>query len=122
MDQLSPTEGRIASVVLASVICVLALTPGEASLPTLLGWDKLEHLTAFTALTLMVRSGWPRWPRWLAAGLCFALGVGIELGQGLELVGRQPSPFDAVANGVGIGLGLLIAWCLSQMRLLHTRP
>jgi len=118
VDGLSRAEGRAATLVIALVVGAIALTPGPMGAPTIIGWDKLDHLAAFSALTLVARSGWPAQSRWIIAIFAFAYGIAIELGQSLEIIGRTASVFDLIANAFGIGLGLCIAWILARLRSL----
>jgi VanZ family protein len=79
----------------------LLLTPSEV-LPETGLWDKLEHASAFAALTLLGIAAFPEhsraWP--LALGLV-ALGA---VGEGLQtfVPGRLPAIWDGVANGLGV--------------------
>lgn len=94
---------------------VIALIPGPSGPPTLIGWDKLDHLAAFAALTVLARCGWPSLPRWALAGIAFAYGVAIEIGQATLTQGRVASASDAVANGFGIAAGLALAWAFGRV-------
>lgn len=97
------------------VISFVALLPGAQGRPTLIGWDKLDHIASFAALTLLARTGWPDRRRWIPAAALFAYGVALELLQGTELVGRTASLADLAANALGIGLGLALAFWLGRM-------
>ena len=121
VDGLSRTEGRTACLVIAAAMAVIAVLPGHSGPPTLIGWDKFDHLTAFAALTLTARSGWPGAPRWLTAAWGFGFGVVIEAIQSLDLVGRTASISDMAANAVGIGLGLAAAAGLAALAELRRR-
>lgn len=96
------------------VITFVALLPGDQGRPTLIGWDKLDHIASFAALTLLARAGWPDRRRWVPAAALFAYGVGIELVQGSDLVGRTASLADLAANALGVGLGLALAFGLGR--------
>lgn len=121
MDGLSRAEGRAATVVVALVAGAIAFTPGTMSAPTLIGWDKLDHLTAFSAMTLLARAGWPDQSRWLTAIVLVSYGLLIELGQSLDFVGRTASISDLFANAAGISLGMGLAWALARYRTLHQK-
>ena len=70
--------------------------------------DKLHHLIGFFALSFSCRLAFPRVKaRWIALG-CLLTGVLIEYVQGLMPL-RTASPYDALANAVGVLIGL-IAW------------
>ena len=111
---LSRREGRLATLAAAVVIAIIASIPGPAGAPSLFGWDKLDHLSAFAALALLARAGWPAAARWVTAAALFAYGVGIELLQGSALVNRTASVSDLAANGLGIALGLAAALWLGR--------
>ncbi len=90
---------------MVGVVVVLSLTPSPPSVPGLLGWDKLQHLLTYAGLTFwfcQVFRG-----RWRWAGLVFALGVVLELLQGLS-AHRNLEVLDMVANGLGVACGLLL--------------
>jgi hypothetical protein len=112
---LSRREGRLATLAAAVVILVVASIPGPSGAPSLFGWDKLDHLSAFAALALLARAGWPSATRWLTAGALFAYGIGIELLQGSPLVNRTASLSDLAANAVGLAIGLALALWLGRV-------
>lgn len=100
---------------MAAVVGAIALVPGHAGPPTLIGWDKLDHLAAFAALTLLGRCGWPTLARgWLALA-AFSYGAAIEFAQGTTAVGRVASLSDLVANAIGIAAGLALSWGLGRV-------
>jgi len=91
------------------VVLVLALWPGHRGPPTLLGWDKLEHIAAFATLAVLGRFAYPGLARvWLALGLT-GVGIAIELLQMIEMINRVASIYDVGANSVGILAGLAAA-------------
>jgi VanZ family protein len=72
--------------------------------------DKLGHLLAYFTLSawaVMVFA--TRRAQWLAALALVALGVGMEFAQGAFTDYRMQDPRDALANTVGVLLGLVIA-------------
>lgn len=97
------------------MILVIALIPGEAGPPTLIGWDKLDHAAAFAALALLARCGWPGVARWRLALPLLVYGVAIELAQAVSGTGRVASISDIAADALGIALGLVIAWALGRV-------
>ncbi len=120
---LSRREARLATLAAAAIIAIIASIPGPAGAPSLFGWDKLDHLSAFAALTLLARAGWPRGARWACAGALFAYGAGIEILQGSALVNRTASLSDLAANALGIALGLAVAlWLGRAARTLRWLP
>lgn len=105
----------MATLAAAAVIVVIASIPGPSGAPSLFGWDKLDHLSAFAALALLARAGWPGARRWMTAAGLFAYGVGIEVVQGSPLVNRTASVSDLGANIVGIVIGLALALWLGRL-------
>jgi VanZ family protein len=102
-----------------ATVVVVCLLPGP-DLPRIPVNDKLEHMIAFallasSAVQLFVRG---RPLATIAAGL-MALGVGIEVAQGLLTTTRAMEFSDVVADAIGIGAGLLVAWTPLRDVLLH---
>ncbi|WP_165857385.1 VanZ family protein [Marinobacter sp. JSM 1782161] len=101
---------------LVSMTAILWLATSDLDQPIQVSsWDKLNHVTAFVALTLLLRLGWPRLG--VAASVAVLLGYGlfIELCQA-PLPYRSFSLLDLVADGVGIAAGLAL-WFLTVRRL-----
>lgn len=107
-------EARLATLAAAIIIAVIASIPGPAGAPSVFGWDKLDHVSAFAALTLLARAGWPGARRWATGAALLAYGIGIELVQGSPLIDRTMSGFDLIADLVGIVLGLMLALWLGR--------
>ena len=119
VDGLSPSEGRGAVAITSLALFTLAILPATPGPDQLLGLDKLEHMAAFAALTVLIRCGWPDAPRWLSAIGALGFGVVIEAVQSLDFIGRTPSMTDMIANALGVALGLLAAaglHCLADAR------
>jgi VanZ family protein len=100
---------RALLLVLVAVILWLALSPMPPKTGDT-GWDKANHAMAFAALGFV--SVWALWPRprgwaWLVLAL-LAFGGAIEIAQ-IFLPPREGDWWDLLADGVGIGLGLLFA-------------
>ncbi len=91
------------------LVADLALQPGVAARAELLGKDKFEHLTAFFALTVLARLGWPRLPAVITGTILFAYGGWIEIAQSSPSMGRTASGADLVADTIGILAGLAAA-------------
>lgn len=96
-------------------VSYLALTPTPPKAADL-GWDKLNHFTAFGTLTVLGGLAWRRTPWRVALGL-LAYGGLIELLQ-TQVPGRAAEWADLLADGIGILLGLAL---LAAMRRLSTR-
>jgi VanZ family protein len=107
----SPRARRVWTVLLvllAIFTFAKAVSPRSPSLLTF-GWDKADHLTAFSVLAWVGVIAWHgrprlRWP--LALGL-FAFGGLIELAQ-LFVPGRSSDWVDLLADTLGIALGLAL--------------
>ena len=87
---------------------VVGLVPGQKLPPTGVS-DKVEHAVAYTLLTLWFAGVYPRTSYWRVGLGMLALGVSIEIAQGLMPFGRQTDFRDVVANSLGIAVGLGIA-------------
>ena len=112
---LAPREGRMATGVTALAILIIACVPGPVGAPSMFGWDKLDHISAFVAMTLLARAGWPTVPRWRTFAGLLGYGLLIELIQSLPVIGRTGSATDMVANALGIALGLAVALWLGRL-------
>lgn len=108
---------RLSRIALFGLACLaivwLSAAPAEA-LPEVTLWDKLEHAVAYMALTLLGAWAFPHRLTRLAASL-FAFGVGIEILQSMMALGRQGDPADALANTVGIVVGLLLTLAIREL-------
>lgn len=94
---------------LVALVVLASLLPGQ-SLPSTGANDKFEHTTAYALLTLWFAGIYPR-SRYAAIAIgLFALGILIEIGQGMMQVGRQADWRDVFANALGILIGLTISW------------
>jgi len=117
-DLLAAWRALLALLIL--VISYLAFSPAPPR--TLdLGWDKLNHLSAFAALAFSAWHGAARpRTRWLWAPLALlGYGVLIELVQS-QLPPREADPLDVLADACGLALGLTLTWGLHA--LLRRRP
>jgi hypothetical protein len=78
--------------------------------------DKLGHLLAYATLSAWAVMVFARPRGWLVAALALvALGIGMEFAQGALTDTRMRDPLDAMANTLGVGLGLLVAkWRMQQ--------
>ena len=102
-----------------AAIAWLSVAPTSAT-PSVNMSDKLEHAGAYLGLALL--GAWAfRTVSWRLAGGLFALGVGLEIAQATMGWGRQGDVLDALANSVGIGLGLGLARLVGE-RLMVKSP
>jgi VanZ family protein len=111
---------RVLLILLLVAVCWLALTPRPPESIDL-GWDKLNHLAAFTALAFTAWMAHPESARsrfgWLVALLAF--GGLIEIVQ-LFVPGRSGEWPDLFADALGITLGAAIA--AAVLRLATSAP
>lgn len=92
-----------------AVLVVVCLLP-NADLPRLRINDKLEHALAFALLSASAVQLFERWRALLAVALgLLALGICIELAQGLLTTTRAMERADVVADAIGIAAGLASA-------------
>jgi VanZ family protein len=92
---------------LAAVVAWLALTPDpQPALST--GWDKANHMLAFCALAVAGRFGFPGSRMLLLPAALLAFGGLIEIAQA-SVPGRSADWADLLADGAGIGTGMLLA-------------
>ncbi|ATC33097.1 hypothetical protein CA606_12615 [Caulobacter vibrioides] len=69
----------------------------------LIPWDKAKHFIVFYGLTFLAAMALPRSRWWKIAVVLLGFGIGIEVLQGLPIVGRDADVFDIVADALGIG-------------------
>lgn len=100
---------RVLLLLLLVSVSVLALMP-RPPVSIDFGWDKLNHLLAFSALAFSAGLGFPapRMPRLAAPLALLAYGGLIELLQ-LRVPGRSGEWADLLADGLGIACGVLMA-------------
>lgn len=100
--------GLAVAVVLQLVVLYLPQDPGPLPFPQA---DKLVHLSVFALPALFgLLAGLPG--RWVVGALV-SHAVLSEVVQGALLAGRSGDPVDAVADVVGVGLGVLAALVLA---------
>lgn len=97
---------------LATVVGVAALTPGELA-PTMTASDKVDHLLGFAALSAAAMLALAPGLRstLLASASMLAYGVLIELLQ-TQVPGRYGDVQDALADAVGVALGITMVTSL----------
>lgn len=94
-----------------ALVVVLSLVPPPMSMPVPPHGDKIEHLLAYAALSAslvqLVRQG----PALVLGGAGLVLlGLALEWAQASLTTTRQAEAADALANTLGVGLGLLSVW------------
>src|SRR5471030_1862277 len=95
-----------------AVVSLILLTAGLRPQPIpelFVQEDKLHHWVGFLVFACSCRLAFPGVTLlWIALG-CLLTGVLIEGAQGLMPL-RTASPYDMLANSLGVLTGLLIAW------------
>jgi hypothetical protein len=97
-------QARTALAYAAAVFAACSLPGDRLPASGLLSYDKLWHLLAFAVLSALWRWAGRRPRPVFAGGLAF--GVLIEAWQHVAPIGRFFDPLDALADAVGLALGL----------------
>ena len=109
-------------VFLLSYMVVIAggsLTPIPIKAEAFSGWDKVIHVALYTPLGFLLSL-----PKVFSGGLLgftISLSFGTIYGALMEalqnfVAGRSPSLYDAIANALGVGIGLSIGQARKWMR------
>jgi len=89
-----------------AAVVVLSLAP-SVPMPNVPDGDKLGHFLAYFALAAAAVQLYARWPALLGAGVGLVLlGIGLEYAQGALTQTRMQDPADALANTLGVIVGL----------------
>jgi VanZ family protein len=100
------------SAVIIAVIVYASLVPA-ISLPLPGYSDKAEHFVAYCGLAVWFTGLYPRTRYWRVVAALLALGLGLEIAQGVMRLGRSAELLDMAANAAGVGTGLLLALALT---------
>ena len=93
-------------IVAIAVVVVLSLTPSVPT-PDVTDGDKIGHFLAYFTLAAAAVQLYARWPALLGAGVGLVLlGIGLEYAQGALTETRMQDPADALANTLGVIVGL----------------
>ena len=106
------TAWLVSTVAIFVVIGVLTLTPTPHMPRGNLHWDKLAHLLAFMVLVFPTAALWPRVTA-LVGVLAVGYGAAIEVIQ--PYAGRSAEFADLLADGIGVGLGLILGASLRRV-------
>jgi VanZ family protein len=105
---------RIMTIAIWPALALVAwgeLTPQPPQLPGPWVWDKLDHFTAYAGLALMgCLNRRPRLSPLVSFLAATALGGVLEILQ--DVVGRDAEWGDVLANAIGAGIGVALAWAL----------
>ena len=88
------------------IVIWLSLTPKPPQPPSILGWDKAQHLLAYSSLMAWFAMSFVRHWRWPV--FLLGLGIGLECLQGISGF-RRFDIFDIAANSAGVCLGIALA-------------
>lgn len=98
---------------------VLSLTPSVPIPAGVPDGDKIGHMFAYGVLSTWAVMIFRSRRQWLRSAVALlALGIAIEFAQGALTAYRTADPYDALADAVGITLGLCLAWTPAQYFLL----
>lgn len=111
---------RIALFAAACVVIVYLSVAPTTAIPSVTLWDKFEHAGAYFGLALLGLWAFPERIWRVAIGL-FLLGVGVEIAQATMGWGRQGDVLDALANTIGITLGLGLARAIGELPMVKSR-
>jgi hypothetical protein len=95
---------RVVFALVVAVSLVVLFAPGDEVPSSPPGVDKVVHVTLFAALALSGALAGVRLPRLVVALLAYACGSEVIQGS----LGRELSALDALADAVGIGLGIAV--------------
>lgn len=87
---------------LVGLVAWLSLTPKPPELPSILAWDKAQHIAAYATLAYWYGMAFARHWRWPV--FLTGLGIALEFLQGFGGV-RVLDVYDMLANTIGIGMG-----------------
>ena len=100
----------LGAVMVLAVIGATLLPARELPPPPFSGFDKIEHFAAYAAMSAYAGMLFARRrAQALAAAALIALGVGLEFAQAGLTDSRTGDAVDALANGLGVLLGLALA-------------
>lgn len=104
----------VSTIVIAVLIAVLTLSPNPHLPKNDIHLDKLAHMAAFFGLVFPTAALWPRVTAWI--GLAAVLyGGAIEVIQ--PYTGRSAEFADLLADGIGVGLGIVLGATLRRLIL-----
>ena len=91
-------------------VVVLSLMPGPP-IPQALTIAKIDHMIAYLALAVFaVQLYGTRRSQFQIALALVGLGIALELAQGYLTNYRDMSAYDALADAIGVALGMATAW------------
>lgn len=109
----------VSTIAIAVCIGILTLMPTPTMPRSPVYWDKIAHLVAFLVLVFPTAALWPRATAWVGL-LAVAYGGAIELIQ--PFTGRSAEVGDLLADGIGVGLGILLGGSLRRIIAARRAP
>lgn len=106
----------VSTLIIAILIAILTLMPTPHMPRSNSHWDKFAHLTAFLVLVFPTAALWPRVTAWIGLAAVLYGGV-IELIQ--PFTGRSAELGDLLADGIGVGLGIILGASLRRAVILR---
>jgi VanZ family protein len=103
---VSRTVARFALFGGILLVCLIAFNPHTRGLPST-GWDKLNHMLAFSSLGLAAWWAYPTARRW-ALGSLLVFGVLIEVVQ-TQIPGHTADAADLLADLIGLAVAVVAA-------------
>lgn len=98
------------ALMIGAVIAGSLLPAGELPPVPFAGFDKIEHFLGYAVLSAYATMLFARLrAQALAAAGLFALGIGLEVAQGMLTASRQAGVADALVNAFGVLAGLAVA-------------
>lgn len=94
----------------ALLIAYTAAIMPTAYAPAISSWDKMNHMIAFFALSLLGGLAWRETSLWAIGAALALVGLAIELTQAIPMVRRDASGADLVADCIAILFGLAVAF------------
>ncbi|WP_200893879.1 VanZ family protein [Xanthomonas sp. GPE 39] len=93
------------AIIVLIYLCMIPRPPQLLDMPE---GDKVEHFLAYLLLAAGAVQLYASPRAWTGAALgLLALGVGIEFAQGAWTSTRSADPFDALADALGVALGMV---------------
>lgn len=94
-----------------AAVIVVCLAPSSSLPPLPRNSDKIQHVLGYFVMAAAAVQIFRRdRALWIVAVGLVAMGIGIEFAQGALTETRARDPFDALANTVGVLLGMAVAF------------
>ncbi len=111
---MTPRLPRVAFAIVLVFTMVAALLP-NATAPDFGDGDKVNHIAAFTTLSIMAAWAWQRTALWRIGLWLSALGALIEGLQAIPFIARDAEWDDWIADTAAVIIALSIVWLLRRL-------